>query len=86
MQAAHGRAFKGLDRPLPHARARIPGGGKSMRFEVSRLVRRGLLALSLAAPALATELHWPQFRGPAGRGVTHETSIALEWTDTKNVL
>ena len=62
-----------------------------MRFEVSRLVRRGLLVLSLAAPAvatpaLATDLNWPQFRGPEGQGVTHETGIALEWSDTKNVL
>src|SRR5260370_27019180 len=62
-----------------------------MRFEVSRLVRRGLLVLSLAAPAvatpaLATDLNWPQFRGPEGQGVTRETGIALEWSDTKNVL
>src|SRR5260370_26280334 len=62
-----------------------------MRFEVSRLVRRGLVVLSLAAPAvatpaLATDLNWPQFRGPEGQGVTHETGIALEGSDTKNVL
>jgi hypothetical protein len=57
-----------------------------MRFGVSRWVRRGLLAVSLATPAFATDLNWPQFRGPEGQGVTRETGIALEWTDTKNVL
>jgi outer membrane protein assembly factor BamB len=62
-----------------------------MRFEVSRVTRRSLLVLSLAAPALAAppvapDLNWPQFRGPEGQGVTRETGIALEWTDTKNVL
>jgi len=57
-----------------------------MRFGVSRWVRRGLLAVSLATPAFATDLKWPQLRGPEGQGVTRETGIALEWTDTKNVL
>src|SRR6266511_1714950 len=86
VQAARGRAFKALDRHHRQSAARIHGGGKSMRFGVSRWVRRGLLAVSLATPAFATDLNWPQFRGPEGQGVTRETGIALEWTDTKNVL
>ena len=49
-------------------------------------IRWGFLAASLAAPALATDLNWPQFRGPAGQGVVRETGLPLEWSDTKNVL
>src|SRR5712692_8060824 len=86
VQAARGRAFKALDRHHRQSAARSHGGGKSMRFGVSRWVRRGLLAVSLATPAFATDLKWPQLRGPEGQGVTRETGIALEWTDTKNVL
>src|SRR5207247_719705 len=69
---------------------RIRPGGESMRFEVSRSVGRGLLVLFLAAPALATralatDLNWPQFRGPEGQGGTGETGRALDWTENRNV-
>src|SRR5882672_11978606 len=64
-------------------RATIRARRTRMRCEK---VRWGFLAVSLAAPALATDLNWPQFRGPAGQGVVRETGLPLEWSDTKNVL
>ncbi len=57
-----------------------------MRFERSRFFGWVILAASMAAPASATDLNWPQFRGPEGQGITRETGLPLEWTDTKNVL
>ncbi|QEF97199.1 outer membrane biogenesis protein BamB [Stieleria maiorica] len=29
---------------------------------------------------------WPQFRGPGGQGVTHETDLPLVWSETENVV
>jgi len=58
-----------------------------MRFEPNPSIPRGLLlVLSFAGPALAADLNWPQFRGPAGQGVVRESGVPLEWSDTKNVL
>jgi outer membrane protein assembly factor BamB len=38
------------------------------------------------AAASGTSADWPRFRGPDGRGVSHETGLPLEWNATKNVL
>jgi outer membrane protein assembly factor BamB len=57
-----------------------------MRCAPIRSIHWGLLAVSLTAPAFATDINWPQFRGPAGQGVVTETGLPLEWSDTKNVL
>lgn len=45
-----------------------------------------VLAALVAAPLFAADLNWPQFRGPAGQGVTREAGLPLEWSDRKNVL
>lgn len=55
-----------------------------MRFEP--ILSRSILAGLLAAAAPAADLDWPQFRGPGGQGVVRETGLALEWSDTKNVI
>jgi len=47
---------------------------------------RGLLTTFVAfccSPLLAGD--WPQWRGPAGTGLSAETGIATEWTKTRNV-
>ena len=35
--------------------------------------------------AHAAEADWPQFRGPAGQGISDATGVPTEWSDTKNV-
>src|SRR6266511_3903000 len=83
VQAARGRAFKALDRHHRQSAARIHGGGKSMRFGVSRWVRRGLLAVSLATPAFATDLDWTDTKNVLGKtelpGRGHSSPIV--WGD-----
>ncbi|MFP5260679.1 MAG: PQQ-binding-like beta-propeller repeat protein [Blastocatellia bacterium] len=48
-----------------------------------------LLALSVfdpcAARASGEGSNWPQWRGPAGQGVSEEKGLPTEWSDTKNV-
>ncbi len=41
-------------------------------------------ALLTAAHVLAAE-DWPQFRGPTGQGVSAETGLPLEWSESQNV-
>src|SRR5947209_6993454 len=36
-------------------------------------------------PALTCADDWPQFRGPAGTGLTNETSLPSEWGSDKNI-
>jgi outer membrane protein assembly factor BamB len=43
------------------------------------------LALTLTAVRIAAE-EWPQFRGPSGQGVSTETDVPLEWSESRNVL
>ncbi|MCI0460416.1 MAG: PQQ-binding-like beta-propeller repeat protein [Gemmataceae bacterium] len=43
----------------------------------------GLVLAVLGGPALAD---WPQFRGPGGLGVSTETGLPLEWSDSKNIV
>jgi outer membrane protein assembly factor BamB len=52
-----------------------------MRTTVS-LCGAGLLAALAFAPANAD---WPQFRGPAGDGVSKDEKLPVEWSPTKNV-
>src|SRR4051812_20411396 len=40
-------------------------------------------ALAFSSPALAA--NWPQWRGPAGDGVSPETNLPLKWNETENV-
>jgi outer membrane protein assembly factor BamB len=41
-------------------------------------------ALLTAAHVLAAE-DWPQFRGPTGQGISAETGLPLEWSESQNV-
>jgi outer membrane protein assembly factor BamB len=41
--------------------------------------------LALAPALLSAQDHWPQFRGPAARGVASSDNIALRWSATENV-
>lgn len=43
-----------------------------------------LFAMSLAAPARAE--NWPQFRGPAGQGISSETGVPVMWSQTEHIL
>ena len=50
----------------------------------------GFLAIGLCVYAgSAVALHaenWPQWRGPAGQGVSSETAVPTEWAPDKNIL
>lgn len=43
-----------------------------------------LLALLLAFPTLA-QTNWPQWRGTDGSGISSETGLPTEWSETKNI-
>jgi outer membrane protein assembly factor BamB len=47
-------------------------------------MRRRDAILPLLSLPLAAE-DWPQFRGPSGQGVSIDTGIPLEWSETKNI-
>ncbi|HET6246660.1 MAG TPA: PQQ-binding-like beta-propeller repeat protein [Tepidisphaeraceae bacterium] len=38
-----------------------------------------------AAPLLASEGEWPQFRGPGGQGISNAVDVPVEWNANKNV-
>ncbi len=38
-----------------------------------------------SVPWLSFAKNWPQFRGPNAQGVTSETNLPTEWSDTTNV-
>jgi outer membrane protein assembly factor BamB len=41
--------------------------------------------LLLAGAAQATDLNWPQFRGPRGDGISTSTNLPLRWSEEQNV-
>lgn len=45
-----------------------------------------LTALALGMGSLARSENWPQWRGPAGTGVSSETGLPTQWDQTSNVL
>ena len=47
-----------------------------------------LLALSciVSAVSLAARENWPQWRGPAGQGISSETNVPIEWSPDRNIL
>jgi outer membrane protein assembly factor BamB len=45
-----------------------------------------VVLLALAAPLLASEDRWTEFRGPAGTGLSSSTGLPREWSETKNVV
>ena len=49
----------------------------------SLLLTAATLASTFSATAAETE--WPQFRGPAGQGISAATGIPTEWSDTEHV-
>ena len=57
------------------------------------LLRRSALYIFTGYVLLATVLsfstvagtNWPQWRGPEGQGVSDETGLPLEWSETKNI-
>src|SRR5918993_251291 len=44
-----------------------------------------LIALLLTGAQLAAAEDWPQFRGPTGQGLSSETGLPLEWSESQNV-
>jgi len=45
-----------------------------------------LLATALLAAAVTVEAEdWPQFRGPTGQGVSTESELPVEWSESRNV-
>jgi outer membrane protein assembly factor BamB len=54
-----------------------------MRFVPSALCL--LVAWFLAGPPLAAAEDWPQFRGPTGQGLSGETGLPGEWSESQNV-
>lgn len=48
------------------------------------LFRALLVCCMLATPALAD--NWPQWRGPKNDGISAETGLPTEWSETKNVV
>ena len=49
-----------------------------------RLLALGML-LSWQAGLVAQTERWPEFRGPTGQGLSAETGVPLEWSESRNV-
>jgi len=45
-----------------------------------------VLFLSLAAPLLAPEQDWPEFRGPGGQGHSNEAGLPTVWSEANSIL
>src|SRR5688572_671061 len=45
-----------------------------------------LLSLLLLFTTVLRAEDWPQFRGPTGQGLSSETNLPLEWSETNRVL
>jgi outer membrane protein assembly factor BamB len=60
---------------------------------MSRLTRRLILAVLVAAPLVSTptvegqgaDRYWPQWRGPSATGVSRSANPPTEWSETKNI-
>jgi outer membrane protein assembly factor BamB len=63
----------------PSILAAILSKEAAMRF----LVLTAAVVLAVAGAASAED--WPRFRGPTGQGVSRETGLPLDWTETENV-
>ena len=49
---------------------------------------RGLLPILCSLLPLGLGVHaenWPQFRGPTGQGISHETNLPITWSETNHV-
>lgn len=51
-----------------------------------RCVGSLLIVMSLAISVRGQTSNWPQWRGPAGSGISTEVGLPGEWSDTKNIL
>jgi outer membrane protein assembly factor BamB len=52
-------------------------------YRTSALV---LIALLLIGAMAGADENWPQWRGPQGQGISHETGIPTEWQPDRNVV
>lgn len=54
---------------------------------VNRIAASGCVLVSflMLAPALARGENWPQWRGPHNDGISTETNLPAEWSETKNI-
>jgi outer membrane protein assembly factor BamB len=60
-----------------------------MSVRVTRQLVSGfsfLLFSFCAVTTITAQSDWPQFRGPSGQGHSSETSLPLEWSETRNVV
>src|SRR6185312_10778362 len=58
------------------------------RVLTSQDMRKLLSALVIVLASVVSQTHaenWPQFRGPTGQGISTETNLPLEWSQTKNI-
>jgi outer membrane protein assembly factor BamB len=55
-----------------------------MKCSAARFLFAVLLLTPFAAPVARAE-NWPQWRGPGGDGISHETNVPVEWDAVKNV-
>ncbi len=52
----------------------------------ARRIAVGLLLLVALGRSAAEAQDWPEFRGPTGQGLSTETGLPLEWTESTNVV
>ena len=45
-----------------------------------------ILLLTLSAPLIQGAENWPQFRGPAGTGLSDARGLPLHWSETQNIV
>lgn len=50
-----------------------------------RILVVSIFAVSIAGSVVLASSNWPQWRGPEGQGVSADTGLPTEWSNTKNV-
>jgi outer membrane protein assembly factor BamB len=62
----------------------LAGGSRACyAFDMSRIT--SMLAWSIVCTSLAQAENWPQWRGPSGDSVSHETGLPVEWSEEKGI-
>ncbi len=51
----------------------------------SSIRRRTLLGQIFTLPLAAATEDWPQFRGPSGQGLSNESGLPLQWSESRNI-
>ena len=80
MYALQNERAEGAGHPGPGASAARPTGPSAVGLEGGTMRTTATVVLGLFAAGLAAGEDWPQWRGPAGNGVSGEKGLPVQWS------